>query len=161
MDVREAESHISVQIELREKSSYFRHPLIKTVYRLYRSRVRERQHIGPQAHDIAVFPVQVDVRPLGFPASDVEVPPPVGVACQWVPGVFVQTIVEFVPGQTQYHTDHEDNRPVGLDQWKELAGQHVEVLLAFGGVEKRDGGKRLVVRLREIRGGVKREVHVQ
>jgi len=79
-----------------------------------------------------VFPVQIDVRPLGFSASDVEVPPPVRVSCQRVPGVFVQTIVELVPSQTQYHTDYEDNRPIGLDQWEQLAGQHVEVLLAFG-----------------------------
>ena len=119
----------------REISSYFRHSLVQTVDRLDRSRVRERQYIWSQAHDVAVLPVQIDVCPLSFPASDVEVPPPIGVSCQRVPGVLVQTIVELIPGQTQYHTDYKDHRPVGLDQWKQLASQHVEVLLAFGGVE--------------------------
>ena len=105
-----------------------------------------------------MFPVQVDVRPLGFSAPDVEVPPPVGESCQRVPRVFVQTIMEFIPSQTKHHTDYEDNRPVGLDQWKELAGQHVEVLLALGGVEKiRD--ERVLSAMGEIRGGLKREVH--
>jgi len=127
--------------------SYFRHPLVETVDRLNRSRIRERQYVWPQAHDIAVLPVQVYVCPLGSPAADVEVPPPVGVSRQRVPGVFVQTIVKFIPDQTEDHTDYKENRPVGPEDWKELAGQHVEVLLALGGVEKRQraGIKRLVL----------------
>jgi hypothetical protein len=80
-----------------------------------------------------MFPVQVDVCPLGFPASDVEVPPPIRISCKRVPGIFIQTIVEFVPGQTQYHTDYKNNRPVGSKEREQLAGQHVEVLLALGG----------------------------
>ena len=87
-------------MELSFWNPYFRHSFIKTIDRLYRSRVCERQYVRPQAHDIAVFSVQVDVCPLGLSASDIEVPPPVGVPCQRVPGVFVQTIVEFIPGQT-------------------------------------------------------------
>jgi hypothetical protein len=115
--------------------SYFRHSLIETIDRLDRSRIGERQHIRPQAHNIAVLPVQVDVCPLGFPASDVKVPPPIGVSCQRVSRVFIQTIVELIPSQTQHHTNYEDDRPVGSEEREQLAGQHVEVLLALGGVE--------------------------
>ena len=87
-------------IEILGENPYFRHPLVETVDRLYRSRVRERQYVRPQAHDVTVFPVQVDVCPLGFSALDIEVSPPVRISCQRVPRVFVQTIVEFIPGQT-------------------------------------------------------------
>lgn len=48
----------------------------------------------------------------------------------------MQTIVELIPGQTYYHTDYKDNRPVGPEERQQFAGQHVEVLLAMGGVEK-------------------------
>lgn len=97
----EADTHNNNDtIEILGGNPYFRHPLVETVDRLYRSRVRERQYVRPQAHDVAVLSVQVDVCPLSLSASDVEVSPPIGVPCQRVPGVFVQTIVEFIPGQT-------------------------------------------------------------
>lgn len=79
-----------------------------------------------------MLPVQVDVCPLCLSASDVEVPPPVGVRCQRVAGVPVETIVKFVLCQTNHHANYEDDRPVGSEEWEQLAGQHVEILLALG-----------------------------
>lgn len=80
--------------------------------------------------------VQVDVRPLRLPASDVEVPPPIGKCCQRMAGVFVQSVVELVLGESNDHTSDEDDGPVGLYEREKLVRQHVEVRLALGGVEK-------------------------
>ena len=73
-----------------------------------------------------MLPVQVDVRPLCFSASDVEVPPPVGVACQRVTRVFVQSVVELILNESDNHAGDKDDRPVCLDERKKLANQHVE-----------------------------------
>jgi hypothetical protein len=100
-----------------------------------------------------VLPVQVDVRPLCLPASDVEVSPPIGVRRKSVAGIFVQTIVELVRGQSDYHSGNEDDRPVGFDNREELAGQHVEVGW-LGGVEKNSNERSCV----EGRAGRSREV---
>lgn len=91
--------------------------------------------------------VQVDVRPLRFPASHVAIPPPVGVRCQSMAGVFVQSVVELVLGESSDHTNDQNDGPIGSYERKELVCQHVEVRLALGGVERSykalvfDGGR--------------------
>jgi hypothetical protein len=82
-----------------------------------------------------VFPVQVDVRPLCSSASDVEVPPPIGVGGESIAGVLVQAVVVFVPAESDHHSSDEYHRPVGTDDGEESAGQHVELRLAWGKVE--------------------------
>jgi hypothetical protein len=79
-----------------------------------------------------VFPVQVDVRPLRFSASDVEVPPPVGVGSESIAGVLVQAVVVFVSEESDHHSSDEYQRPVGAEDGEESAGQHVELRLALG-----------------------------
>jgi hypothetical protein len=83
-----------------------------------------------------VFPVQVDVSPLSFPASDVEVPPPIGVGGESIARIFVQAVVVFVPEESDYYSGDEYQRPVGAEDWKESAGQHVELRLALEEVEE-------------------------
>lgn len=79
-----------------------------------------------------MFPVQVDVRPLCLSASDVEVPPPICVRGERVAGVFVQAIVELILDESDCNSDDEEYRPVGFDYGEKLAGQHVEIELAWG-----------------------------
>lgn len=62
-----------------------------------------------------MLPVQVDVRPLCFPASDVEVTPPVCICGERVAGVLVKTVVELVLNQSDHNTGDEEDRPVGLE----------------------------------------------
>jgi hypothetical protein len=69
-------------------------------------------------------------------ASDVRVPPPIGVGGESIAGVFVQAIVVFVPEESDHHSGEEYQRPVGTEDGKESAGQHVELRLALEEVEE-------------------------
>lgn len=79
-----------------------------------------------------MFSVQVDMRPLCLPASDIEVPPPIGVRGERVSRVFVKAIVELILDESDCKANHEEYRPIGFEYGEELAGQHVEIELAWG-----------------------------
>jgi hypothetical protein len=82
-----------------------------------------------------VFPVKVDVRPLRSPASNVEISPPIGVGSESIARIVVQTVVVFVPEESDDHSSDEYQRPVSTENGEESAGQHVELRLALGRVE--------------------------
>lgn len=66
------------------------------------------------------------MRPLRSSATDVEVPPPIGVGGKSTAGVLVQAVVVFVPEESDHHSSDEYQGPVGTNDGEESAGQHVE-----------------------------------
>jgi hypothetical protein len=83
--------------------------------------------------------MQVDVRPLRSSASDVEVPPPIGVGGEGIAWVLVQAVVVFVPEEPDHHSGNEYQRPIGTEDGEESAGQHVEFEAGFEGELRWDG----------------------
>lgn len=119
-------------IERRNEDTCLGHAFVEAVDGFDGARVRKREHVRAQSHDIAVLPVQVDVRPLRSSAPDVKVPPPIGVGGEGMAGILVQAVVVFVPEELDHHSGYEYEGPVCTEEGEESAGQHVELRLALG-----------------------------
>lgn len=63
---------------------------------------------------------------LCFAPKDVEESPPVRVGSKRMAWVLVQAFVELVVQQVAHEGYYYEQRPVGLEDWKQLAREHVE-----------------------------------
>lgn len=75
-----------------------RETLVEAIDSFDRFGVCEGQHVGAQSDDVAMFPVQCDVRDVWPPAVNVKESPPICALRKKWPWIFVQSSIKVVTG---------------------------------------------------------------
>lgn len=88
------------------------HPFVEAIDRLDSLGVRDGDDVRSKSNEIAMFPVQMDMRPFCLPAPYIEETPPVRVPRKGRTRVFVQSLVEFVSKKMDDHDRGDNGGPV-------------------------------------------------